>query len=129
MHSLVTGSREAGVFTPMMEELAAVSAEPETAMIAATYLKERRTASSLRTYHVASGRKGADMVSEIELRLARASGEAAGANPPPWVAGCPHGHSESLQRVAWQEGFQIGQARNEAMRAGGFLGSSVLGYN
>ena len=39
---------ERGVFTRMMEELAAVDAEPKTVMIDATYLKARRTASSLR---------------------------------------------------------------------------------
>ena len=39
---------EAGVFMRMMEGLAAKSAEPKTVMIDATYLKARRTASSLR---------------------------------------------------------------------------------
>ena len=39
---------EAGVFTRMMEGLAAASAEPTTVMIDATYLKAHRTASSLR---------------------------------------------------------------------------------
>lgn len=39
---------EAGVFTRMMEGLAAVGAEPKTVMIDATYLKAHRTASSLR---------------------------------------------------------------------------------
>ena len=39
---------EAGVFTRIMEGLAAVGAEPKTVMIDATYLKARRTASSLR---------------------------------------------------------------------------------
>ncbi|MEP9403130.1 IS5 family transposase [Sphingomonas sp. VNH70] len=39
---------EAGVFTRMMEGLAAVGAEPQTVMIDATYLKAHRTASSLR---------------------------------------------------------------------------------
>jgi transposase len=37
---------EAGVFTRMMEGLAAVGAEPKTVMIDATYLKAHRTASS-----------------------------------------------------------------------------------
>ena len=37
-----------GVFGRMMEGLAAESAEPETVMIDATYLKAHRTASSLR---------------------------------------------------------------------------------
>ena len=37
---------EAGVFTRMMEGLAAVNAEPRTVMIDATYLKAHRTASS-----------------------------------------------------------------------------------
>lgn len=37
-----------GVFTRMMEGLAAISAEPQTVMIDATYLKAHRTASSLR---------------------------------------------------------------------------------
>ena len=39
---------EAGVFTRIMEGLAAVGAEPKTVMIDATYLKAHRTASSLR---------------------------------------------------------------------------------
>ncbi len=39
---------DAGVFLRMMEGLAAVSAEPKTVMIDATYLKAHRTASSLR---------------------------------------------------------------------------------
>ncbi|WP_298089721.1 IS5 family transposase [uncultured Sphingomonas sp.] len=39
---------EAGVFTRMMEGLAAKGAEPKTVMIDATYLKAHRTASSLR---------------------------------------------------------------------------------
>ncbi len=39
---------EAGVFTRMMEGLAASGAEPQTVMIDATYLKAHRTASSLR---------------------------------------------------------------------------------
>ena len=39
---------EAGVFTRMMEGLAAIGAEPKTVMIDATYLKAHRTASSLR---------------------------------------------------------------------------------
>ncbi len=39
---------EAGVFTRMMEGLAVAGAEPQTAMIDATYLKAHRTASSLR---------------------------------------------------------------------------------
>ena len=39
---------EAGVFTRMMEGLAAAGAEPKTVMIDATYLKAHRTASSLR---------------------------------------------------------------------------------
>ncbi|MBN2973486.1 IS5 family transposase [Sphingomonas floccifaciens] len=39
---------EAGVFTRMMEGLAAAGAEPQTVMIDATYLKAHRTASSLR---------------------------------------------------------------------------------
>lgn len=39
---------EAGVFTRMMERLAAADAEPKTVMIDATYLKVHRTASSLR---------------------------------------------------------------------------------
>ena len=38
---------ERGAFVPMMEGLAAVSATPKTIMIDATYLKTRRTASSL----------------------------------------------------------------------------------
>ena len=37
-----------GVFTRMMEGLAAAGAEPRTVMIDATYLKAHRTASSLR---------------------------------------------------------------------------------
>lgn len=37
-----------GVFTNMMEGLAAADAEPRTVMIDATYLKVHRTASSLR---------------------------------------------------------------------------------
>lgn len=41
-------SGEAGVFTRIMEGLAAVNAEPRTVMIDATYLKAHRTASSLR---------------------------------------------------------------------------------
>ena len=36
-----------GVFTPMMEGLSAQSAQPQTIMIDATYLKAHRTASSL----------------------------------------------------------------------------------
>ncbi|WP_310103610.1 IS5 family transposase [Sphingomonas sp. BE138] len=43
---------EAGVFTRMMEGLAAAGAEPKTVMIDATYLKAHRPASSLR------GKKG-----------------------------------------------------------------------
>ena len=39
---------ERGVFTRMMEGLAAADAEPKTVMIDATYLKAHRTASSLR---------------------------------------------------------------------------------
>ena len=39
---------ERGVFTRMMEGLAAGDAEPQTVMIDATYLKAHRTASSLR---------------------------------------------------------------------------------
>ena len=39
---------EAGVFTRMMEGLAAIGAEPRTVMIDATYQKAHRTASSLR---------------------------------------------------------------------------------
>jgi len=39
---------ERGVFMRMMEGLAAKGAEPKTVMIDATYLKARRTASSLR---------------------------------------------------------------------------------
>ena len=39
---------EAGIFTRMMEGLAATDAEPKTVMIDATYLKVHRTASSLR---------------------------------------------------------------------------------
>jgi len=39
---------EKGIFLQMMEGLAAVSAEPKTVMIDATYLKAHRTASSLR---------------------------------------------------------------------------------
>ena len=39
---------ERGVFTRMMEGLAAGAAEPKTVMINATYLKAHRTASSLR---------------------------------------------------------------------------------
>jgi transposase len=39
---------ERGVFTRMMEGLAAADAEPNTVMIDATYLKAHRTASSLR---------------------------------------------------------------------------------
>ena len=39
---------EAGVFTRMMEGMAAADAEPKTVMIDATYLKAHRTASSLR---------------------------------------------------------------------------------
>jgi transposase len=39
---------ERGVFTRMMEGLAAGNAEPRTVMIDATYLKAHRTASSLR---------------------------------------------------------------------------------
>ena len=39
---------ERGVFTRMMEGLAAGDAEPKTVMIDATYLKAHRTASSLR---------------------------------------------------------------------------------
>ena len=39
---------EAGVFTRMMEGLAAVGAEPQAVMIDATYLKAHRAASSLR---------------------------------------------------------------------------------
>ncbi len=39
---------ERGVFTRMMEGLAAVDAEPNTVMIDATYLKAHRTASRLR---------------------------------------------------------------------------------
>ena len=39
---------ESGVFTRMMEGLAAKGAEPQTVMIDATYLKAHRTASSLR---------------------------------------------------------------------------------
>ncbi|MFK3889833.1 IS5 family transposase [Sphingomonas sp. NPDC079357] len=39
---------DAGVFTRMMEGLAAADAEPQTVMIDATYLKAHRTASSLR---------------------------------------------------------------------------------
>ena len=38
---------EAGVFTRMMEGLAAIGAEPQMVMIDATYLKAHRTASSL----------------------------------------------------------------------------------
>ena len=39
---------EAGMFTRMMDGLAAKGAEPKTVMIDATYLKAHRTASSLR---------------------------------------------------------------------------------
>ena len=39
---------EAGVFTRMMEGLAAKGAEPKTVIIDVTYLKAHRTASSLR---------------------------------------------------------------------------------
>ena len=39
---------ERGVFTRMMEGLAAADAEPRTVMIDATYLKAHRTASNLR---------------------------------------------------------------------------------
>ena len=46
---------EAGVFTRMMEGLAAVDAEPRTVMIDATYLKAHRTASSLRVKKGISG--------------------------------------------------------------------------
>ena len=44
---------EAGVFTRMMEGLAAAGAEPKTVMIDATYLKAHRTASSLRVKRMA----------------------------------------------------------------------------
>ena len=44
---------EAGVFTRIMEGLAAVGAEPKTVMIDATYLKAHRTASSLRVKRMA----------------------------------------------------------------------------
>ena len=46
---------EAGVFTRMMEGLAAADAEPKTVMIDATYLKAHRTASSLRVKKGISG--------------------------------------------------------------------------
>ena len=46
---------EAGVFTRMMEGLAAANAEPKTVMIDATYLKAHRTASSLRVKKGISG--------------------------------------------------------------------------
>jgi transposase len=39
---------EAGIFTRMMEGMAAADAEPKTVMTNATYLKAHRTASSLR---------------------------------------------------------------------------------
>jgi transposase len=45
----------AGVFTRMMEGLAAADAEPKTVMIDATYLKAHRTASSLRVKKGISG--------------------------------------------------------------------------
>jgi transposase len=47
---------ERGVFTRMMEGLAAVDAEPKTVMIDATYLKAHRTASSLRVKKGGLGR-------------------------------------------------------------------------
>jgi len=47
---------EAGVFTRMMEGLAAAGAAPKMVMIDATYLKAHRTASSLRVKKAGSGR-------------------------------------------------------------------------
>jgi hypothetical protein len=46
---------ERGAFVPMVEGLAAASATPKTIMIDATYLKTRRTVSSLRVKKGALG--------------------------------------------------------------------------
>ena len=46
---------EMGVFLRIMEGLAAADADPKTVMIDATYLKARRTASSLRVKRGISG--------------------------------------------------------------------------
>ena len=63
---------EAGVFTRMMEGLAAAGAEPKTVMIAATYLKAHRTASSLRVKRMArpvGKRFVSDALSSLRKRI------------------------------------------------------------
>ena len=63
---------EAGVFTRMMEGLAAAGAEPQTVMIDATYLKAHRTASSLRVKRMArpvGKRFVSDALSSLRKRI------------------------------------------------------------
>ena len=63
---------EAGVFTRMMEGLAAAGAEPKTVMIDATYLKAHRTASSLRVKRMArpvGKRFVSDVLSSLRKRI------------------------------------------------------------
>jgi len=63
---------EAGVFTRMMEGLAAAGAEPKTVMIDATYLKAHRTASSLRVKRMArpvGKRFVSDALSSLRKRI------------------------------------------------------------
>ena len=63
---------EAGVFTRIMEGLAAVGAEPKTVMIDATYLKAHRTASSLRVKRMArpvGKRFVSDALSSLRKRI------------------------------------------------------------
>ncbi|MBM7407699.1 transposase [Sphingomonas sp. JUb134] len=63
---------EAGVFTRIMEGLAAVGAEPKTVMIDATYLKAHRTASSLRVKRMArpvGKRFVSDVLSSLRKRI------------------------------------------------------------
>ena len=63
---------EAGVFTRIMEGLAAVGAEPKTVMIDATDLKAHRTASSLRVKRMArpvGKRFVSDVLSSLRKRI------------------------------------------------------------
>ena len=63
---------EAGVFTRMMEGLAAAGAGPQTVMIDATYLKAHRTASSLRVKRMArpvGKRFVSDALSSLRKRI------------------------------------------------------------
>jgi transposase len=63
---------ERGIFTRMMEGLAAGEAEPKTVMIDATYLKAHRTASSLRVKRMArpvGKRFVSDVLSSLRKRI------------------------------------------------------------